>query len=163
MKSSRFSPPRRFGASLARLSRKVRPARRAYQSPAAPGFEPCRFRALPIDRKDSGRGDVVDRFGLLVNFEVKDGMVDEFFSLIAANAKQSVETEPGCRQFDVLRVSGEPNRLMLYEVYDDEAAFEAHRKMPHLADFLAKVRPMIAKQAATRFTLAAANAKTLKA
>lgn len=98
-------------------------------------------------------------FGLLVNFEVKDGMIDELLALLVANAKQSVESEPGCRQFDVMRVSGEPNRVMLYEVYDDEAAFEAHRKMPHLANVLAKMRPMIAKQSATRFTLAAANAK----
>lgn len=99
------------------------------------------------------------QFALLVEFEVKDGMVEAFLPLISENAKTSVQNEPGCRQFDVLRVSGEPNRVTLYEIYDDEAAFEAHRTMPHLADFLAKVRPMLAKQTATRLTRESANAK----
>ena len=34
--------------------------------------------------------------------------------------------EPGCRRFDVVEPQGEPDRVLLYEIYDDEAAFDAH-------------------------------------
>jgi quinol monooxygenase YgiN len=39
---------------------------------------------------------------------------------------------------------------MLFEVYKDEAAFQAHTKMAHVADFLAKARPMFAKTVMTK-------------
>ena len=39
--------------------------------------------------------------------------------------------EPGCRQFFVSRSEDNPDRFFLYEEYDDEAAFDAHRETPH--------------------------------
>jgi (4S)-4-hydroxy-5-phosphonooxypentane-2,3-dione isomerase len=30
---------------------------------------------------------------------------------------------------------GEPDSVLLYEIYDDKAAFAAHVKTPHFADF----------------------------
>ena len=55
------------------------------------------------------------------------------------------ETEPGVLQFDVVRTADNPNRLMLYEVYENEAAFQSHLKTSHLAAFLEKARPMFVK------------------
>jgi quinol monooxygenase YgiN len=73
-----------------------------------------------------------------------------FQSLIAENARQSVANEPGCRQFDVLQPQESTNRIILYEVYDDFAAFQAHTKMPHVAAFFAEARPMIVNQKSIR-------------
>ena len=98
-------------------------------------------------------------FVLVVEFEVKPENLDRFHELIAENARKSVANEPGCRQFDVMRVQDQPNRIVLYEVYDDLAAFEAHGKMPHVAAFFAEARPMIASQKATRHERVAGNAK----
>ena len=42
--------------------------------------------------------------------------------------------EPGCRRFDVVEPPGEADRILLYEIYDDRAAFEAHLKTPHFAE-----------------------------
>lgn len=84
-------------------------------------------------------------FVLIVDFEVKDGMAEQVLALVSENARKSVETEPGCRQFDVLRVPHEPNHFMLYEVYEDEAAFKAHGETAHFNNFIAKARPMFAK------------------
>lgn len=53
----------------------------------------------------------------------------------------------------------DPNHLFLYEVYADNAAFEAHAKMPHVAAFFAQARPMIATQKATRCERLAAARK----
>lgn len=39
--------------------------------------------------------------------------------------------EPGCQEFTVLRSNDEPRTYLLYEVYDDEASFLAHRETEH--------------------------------
>jgi autoinducer 2-degrading protein len=100
---------------------------------------------------------------IMVDFEVKDGMLDQFLPLMTANARNTVEKEPGCSQFDVLTVDGKPNNLVLYEIYDDEAAYQAHRTMPHVAEFLSKARPMLANQKMTKLLMTAANAKSANA
>jgi quinol monooxygenase YgiN len=38
---------------------------------------------------------------------------------------------PGCRQFDVCRDPLDPALFFLYELYDDEAAIQAHLDSPH--------------------------------
>jgi autoinducer 2-degrading protein len=98
-------------------------------------------------------------FALIVEFEVKPETIERFLTLITENARKSVANEPGCRQFDVMRVQDEPNKIVLYEVYDDAAAFEAHGKTPHRDAFFAEARPMIASQKAQRLELLGANAK----
>lgn len=98
-------------------------------------------------------------FVLIVEFEVKPDSVERFHALIAENARLSVANEPGCRQFDVARAQDAANKIVLYEVYDDLAAFEAHAKMPHVAAFFAAARPLIVAQKASRYDRLAANAK----
>jgi len=68
---------------------------------------------------------------LVVDFVVKPEHVKEFTTAIRENARASRETEPGCRQFDVCVAPEDPAKIVLYEVYDDRAAFEAHLKTPH--------------------------------
>ena len=96
---------------------------------------------------------------LVVDFEVKPENLSRFLELIATNARASVANEPGCRQFDVMQAQDNPNRVMLYEVYDDQAAFEAHRKMAHVAAFFTEARPMIATQSARQLSRVTAAAK----
>jgi (4S)-4-hydroxy-5-phosphonooxypentane-2,3-dione isomerase len=98
-------------------------------------------------------------FVLVVEFEVKADEVDRFHALIAENARASVRDEPGCLQFDVTRAEDAANRILLYEVYKDRAAFEAHAKTPHFAAFFAAAKPMILNQKVERLARLAANAK----
>ncbi len=39
--------------------------------------------------------------------------------------------EPGCREYVALAQKDDPRTFVLYEVYDDEAAFQAHRESDH--------------------------------
>lgn len=64
---------------------------------------------------------------LTVFFEVKPAHVEQFKAVIMAHASASLIEEPGCRQFDVSQDPIEPSSFFLYEIYDDEAALEAHR------------------------------------
>lgn len=89
-------------------------------------------------------------FVLIVEFDVKPDCVDRFIEIVTENALASVRDEPGCRQFDVLQSPDEANRIVLYEVYDDAACFDAHRTTPHFATFDGEVGELIAGRGARR-------------
>ena len=76
---------------------------------------------------------------ILVSIRVKPGFMDKFIEASLDDALGSVRDEPGCFRFDVLRDAKDPNLAHLYEVYADQAAIEAHRKMPHYAKWGATV------------------------
>jgi (4S)-4-hydroxy-5-phosphonooxypentane-2,3-dione isomerase len=71
---------------------------------------------------------------LVVEFRIKPAHIDAFDVAIRANAKASVDTEPGCRQFDVCRDPNDAALFFLYELYDDEAAIQAHLQSPHFLE-----------------------------
>lgn len=73
-------------------------------------------------------------FVVIAEFTAKDGAFDALARIAAADAAGSI-TEPGCRQFDVVRPDDRPGNVVLYEVYDDRAAFDAHQRTPHYATF----------------------------
>jgi quinol monooxygenase YgiN len=68
---------------------------------------------------------------LTVSLQVVPGHLDEFVAAIRANAERSFTDEPGCLYFDVSQDQADDHHFMLYEVYADEAAVEAHRAAPH--------------------------------
>jgi autoinducer 2-degrading protein len=74
-------------------------------------------------------------FSLMVQMEVRPGRRAEFLVGMAANAEASVRDEPGCLRFDVCSVASDENRFVLYELYTDAAAFEAHKASPHFAEW----------------------------
>ena len=66
---------------------------------------------------------------------------------MTANATSSLRDEPGCLSFDVLTEHGETSdRVVLYEIYENAAAFEAHRRMPHFEAFHAAADDLIEKR-----------------
>ena len=68
---------------------------------------------------------------LIVEFVVHAPWVDAFAEAIVDNARASREQEAGCRQFDVCRDPADPTLFFLYELYDDEAAVQAHLRSAH--------------------------------
>jgi (4S)-4-hydroxy-5-phosphonooxypentane-2,3-dione isomerase len=68
---------------------------------------------------------------LIVEFRIKPEYIDAFATAIEQNARASRDTEPGCRQFDVCRDPADAQLFFLYELYDDEAAIQAHLQSEH--------------------------------
>ena len=66
-------------------------------------------------------------FVLQVNIRIKPENVDAFMKKALENARDARQ-EPGCKQFDVLVDPKDATRVMLYEIYNDEKAFETDRK-----------------------------------
>ena len=84
-------------------------------------------------------------FVLVVHLKVKPENVDAFMGKLAENASNA-RKEPGCKQFDVLVDPTDKTKVMLYEVYNDEKAFEAHQATPHFKKYLAEAVPMLASR-----------------
>ena len=73
----------------------------------------------------------MDAYMVVAELTVARERLDDFIAHSLEDGKDSVANEPGCRQFDVhVAADGSPT-LVLYEVYDDRAAFEAHLQTPH--------------------------------
>ena len=78
-----------------------------------------------------------------VTLRLKAGTEEAFMPLVLENARASVAGEPGCRAFEVCSDPARPREVFLYEIYDDAAAFDAHRDTPHYARFDGAVRDML--------------------
>ena len=84
-------------------------------------------------------------FVLAVNIRVKPENVDKFMQALKVNAREA-RKEPGCKQFDVLVDPLDKTKVMLYEVYNDDKAFEAHQQTPHFKKYLAEAVPLLASR-----------------
>ncbi len=71
-------------------------------------------------------------YALVVTIQIQPEHREEFIEAMLDDARGSVHNEPGCLRFDVLQDQNNPNQIYLYEVYRDQAAFEAHLRAPHL-------------------------------
>ena len=68
---------------------------------------------------------------VVVTIDIKPDVVERFIAAMVENARNSVACEAGCLRFDVIRDERTPNRIYLYEVYRDKAAFDTHMTMRH--------------------------------
>ncbi len=82
-------------------------------------------------------------FVLVVSLRIKAENVEKFMAGLLANAREA-RKEPGCRQFEVLVDPKDRTKVMLFEIYDDEKAFEAHQQTPHFKKYLAEAVPLLA-------------------
>lgn len=67
---------------------------------------------------------------VIARWTARQGQEETVARILRDNALAS-QAEPGCRQFSVVRQIDEPRSFVLFEVYDDEAAFQAHRDSEH--------------------------------
>ena len=92
-------------------------------------------------------------FAILVTFRIADDAVERFLELIRANAASSLVDEPGCHRFDILTDPEAPDTVVLYELYDDAAAFDHHRQTQHFKLFDAEVAPIVKDKSVRRLSL----------
>lgn len=91
-----------------------------------------------------------------VDFTIPEEHLAAFMPLMLENARVSRETEAGCRRFDVCSDPVQPERVFLYELYDDRAAFDAHLATAHFKDFDGAVKTMVAGKAVHAYELVSA-------
>jgi (4S)-4-hydroxy-5-phosphonooxypentane-2,3-dione isomerase len=94
----------------------------------------------------------------VVEYDIVPGQVDAYLAALKENAAGSVR-EPGCREFNILVSQKDPNHVLIFEVYDDAAALQAHRETDHFKKYAATTKEMVAKRDARAFTSVAMNSK----
>ena len=66
------------------------------------------------------------------------GKGDALAALLTEQAAVVRGAEPGCLVYRLHRSTKDPDVFLFYETYQDDAAFDAHLKAPHLAAFRAR-------------------------
>jgi len=99
-------------------------------------------------------------YSLLLKTQLKPGSLAPFMEAMRVNAALSVRDEPGCLVFDVIGDHSDPDRVWLYEVYESEAAFEAHMLTAHFLASRPLVEPLIVSQEVIEGEVLALNSKT---
>lgn len=92
-------------------------------------------------------------FVVTVVFEVKKEAIEPFRTAVLQQAGNSLTKEPGCRRFDVCFDPARAERVFLYELYDDRAAFERHRETAHFAQFNRTAEPLLARKSVETWEL----------
>lgn len=82
-------------------------------------------------------------FVVTVQFSVDPRHLADFMREMVANARESRQRETGCLAFDVCEDSSRPGQIFLYEIYQDAAAFEQHKREAHFLAFDRTVAPWI--------------------
>ena len=92
-----------------------------------------------------------------VEFEIEPSQTDVFTAAVRTNAEQSFHQEVGCQQFDVCQDRQFPNSVFLYEVYDDEVAFEKHKLTLHYGAFNQAIGGMVVNKSIRFLNLESQN------
>ena len=82
---------------------------------------------------------------LQVNIKIKPENVNAFMQKVLENAR-AARSEPGCRQFEVLVSPEDKTSIMLFEVYDDQKAFDEHQARPAFKKYVAEAVPLLASR-----------------
>ena len=77
----------------------------------------------------------MSRVAVFATIEVAPGTRDDVSSRILEHRERCLRDEPGTLTFEVMLPREAPDRIHLYEVYRDQAAFDAHWNGPSLAQF----------------------------
>jgi quinol monooxygenase YgiN len=92
------------------------------------------------------------KFAIMATIEVRPGRVDEFLPVLMAHRARCLKEEPGTLLFEILRPRDDDTKVMLYELYQDDAAFDVHVKGSSIARMREESAGKTAGVSATRCT-----------
>ena len=108
-----------------------------------------------------GRDAAAQSSGVYINavdLDIAPDQMAKYIEAIKENGAASVK-EPGCREFNITVLADNPNHVFLYEVYDNEAALNAHRNTEHFKKYQTTTANMVTGRNARAMSLIAFNAK----
>jgi len=93
------------------------------------------------------------KLAIIATIEVAPDRKEEFLPLLMAHRARCLKDEPATLEFEVLLPRDDQTKVMLYEVYRDDAAFDAHFNGSSMKRIREEAGPMIVKLYGTRCTL----------
>ena len=99
--------------------------------------------------------EVVRSGGLLVvaQWEAKEGQADRVAEILARFLPEA-QREAGAALFLISRARDNPAQFLFYELFRDEAAFQAHQDSAHFKTYIAgQALPLLARRERAQYTL----------
>ncbi len=81
---------------------------------------------------------------------VKAGLADQVFPILSAVYKAS-QNEPGCLRYSLHQSIEDEHQFMLYEVYQDEEALEAHIASDHYKAYREQIELYLIDRQVTKY------------
>ena len=78
---------------------------------------------------------MADVLTVIAKIRAPKGKGDALAALLKEQVAAVSKAEPGCLVYRPHRSTKDPDAFVFYEQYKDDAAFDAHRKAPHLAAY----------------------------
>ncbi len=97
----------------------------------------------------------MSKLAIIGTIEVVPGKRDQVLTALMAHKARCLRDEPDTLQFEILKSRETVTQILLYEVYQDDAAFEAHRNGPSMARFREETAGIVAGLHATKCALEA--------
>src|SRR5580704_2295742 len=94
------------------------------------------------------------KLAIVAEIEIQPGRMDEVLPLLIAHRARCLRDEPGTLGFEVLIPRDDETKLLIYEVYQDDAAFELHRNNPSIAQWRNETAGLVVAVQVTRCALA---------
>ncbi len=90
---------------------------------------------------------------LFVEIDTVPGQRDAFLARVREHRANVQNNEPGCQCFDISVPDDGEDKVRLYEVYADQAAFDLHMETEHMKQYRADTGPMVANRQLTKAVL----------
>jgi len=78
---------------------------------------------------------MANMFTVIAKIRAAKGKGEALAALLKEQAAAVRKAEPGCLIYRPHRSTEDPDLFIFYEMYIDDAAFDLHRKAPHLAAY----------------------------
>ena len=88
-------------------------------------------------------------FVRVADIDVDPDQLEAFTSAVKEEMDESVRVEPGVLAIYAVAEKDAPSRLRFFEIYADEAAYDAHLQSLHFRKYRATTEPMIRSRALT--------------
>ena len=75
----------------------------------------------------------------LARFEAQKGKELQAYEALKKMAAAVKANEPGCLIYAITRGQVNPREIYVYEIYQDQASFDAHRRTDHLREWQASL------------------------
>ena len=89
--------------------------------------------------------DTINGYVIVVRFTTRAEQGEAFARRIIAFSAH-MHSQPGCLQYDLSRDPTKPDSFVLYEVFENEAAWSLHHAQPAVTALLAEIGPMLAME-----------------
>ena len=85
------------------------------------------------------RGPVVR----IAELEIDPAQLESYKAVVKEEMEISVRVEPGVLAIYAVAEKGKPTMIRFFEMYADEAAYNAHRESPHFRKYVEATKDMI--------------------